>query len=104
MRNVISDLRYTVRILLKSPGFTITAVLILGFGIGTNTAIFSLIDTVLLNPLPYPQSDRLAYIYMPTQADRDGILDYPDYLDLCAAQHTFTCLALENWDSFDLRE
>jgi putative ABC transport system permease protein len=104
MRGLIQSLRYTLRVLLKSPGFTITAVLILGFGIGTNTAIFSLIDTVLLNPLPYPQSDRLAYIYMPTQADRDGILDYPDYLDLCAAQHTFTCLALENWDSFDLKE
>ncbi len=97
-------LRYTIRRLLKSPGFTITAVLILGLGIGANTAVFSLIDAVLLKPLPYPRPERLAWIYMPTQTVRDGALDYPDYLDLCAAQHTFSSLALESWDSFDLSE
>lgn len=47
-------MRQTIRTLLKSPGFTITAVLILGFGIGANTAVFSLIEAVILNAVPYP--------------------------------------------------
>jgi hypothetical protein len=55
----MSGLHQTLRLLLKSPGFTITAILILGFGIGANTAIFSLINSVLLKPLPYPEPDRL---------------------------------------------
>src|ERR1700736_5418632 len=101
---MLPDLRYTIRRLLKSPGFTITAVLVLGLGIGANTAVFSLIDTVLLKPLPYPEPERLAWISMPTQTVRDGALDYPDYLDLCAAHHTFSCLGLKSWDSFDLSE
>ncbi|HEX4200025.1 MAG TPA: hypothetical protein VHY59_00795 [Chthoniobacterales bacterium] len=49
-------LRQTIRILLKSPGFTIIAVLILGFGIGANTAVFSLIEAVILNVTPYPKT------------------------------------------------
>jgi putative ABC transport system permease protein len=59
MRGLFGSLKYTARLLIKSPGFTTTAVLILGFGIGLNTAIFSLINAVILKPLPYPNPDRL---------------------------------------------
>ena len=59
MRGLISHLRYSIRLLLKSPGFTITTVLILALGIGANTAILSLVNGVLLKPLPYPNRDRL---------------------------------------------
>jgi len=59
MPDLLASVRYSLRLLLKSPGFTVTAVLILGSGIGANTTIFSLIDTVLLRPLAYPETDRL---------------------------------------------
>jgi len=51
-------MRHTIRLLLKSPGFAMTAILVFGFGIGTNTAIFSLVQAVILKPLPYPDPDQ----------------------------------------------
>ena len=92
MHGLLASVRYTVRLLLKSPGFTVTAVLILGFGIGANTAIFSAIDTVILKPLPYPDPSSLVQIFL-TYQDKEDSIDYPDYLDICAAQHSFRSLA-----------
>ena len=86
-------LRYTFRLLRKSPGFTITAVLILSFGIGVNTAIFSLMDAAVLKPLPFPDPDRLVEVCTPYQKESFHWMDYPDYLDLAAAQHSFESLA-----------
>src|SRR5258707_1147755 len=88
MRSLISHLRLTIRLLLKSPGFTITAIVILGLGIGSNTAIFSLINGVLLKPLPYPEEDRLVRIYQPTQDVPRMNMAYSDYVDFKASQHT----------------
>jgi putative ABC transport system permease protein len=97
MRSLI----FHLRLLLKSPGFTITAVLILGFGIGANTAIFSLIDVVLLKPPPYPEPEKMANISMPSEGAPDGFFDYPDYLDYVASQHTFSAIGLSTWDWLD---
>ena len=86
-------MRHTLRLLLKSPGFTVTAVLILGFGIGANIAIFSLINSVLLKPLPYPRADRLVEIFQPLRTIQKFYVCYPDYLDFCATQRSFSDLA-----------
>ena len=72
MQNLFQDIRYTLRQLSRSPSFAIVAILTLGLAIGANTAIFSVIDSVLLQPLPYPQQDRLTDI----QAGTD-LFSYP---------------------------
>jgi putative ABC transport system permease protein len=105
MPRFLSHLRYSARLLLKSSAFTIIAVLILGFGIGANTATFSLIDTVLLRPLPnYVEPEKMMAIYMPSESAANEGFDYPDYLDYATVQHTFTALSSSAWDSFDLVE
>jgi putative ABC transport system permease protein len=92
----------TLRLLLKSPGFAITAVLILGFGIGANTAIFSVIDAVLLNPLQVSNADRLVEVFEPRVSnDTKTFLDYPDYLDISRTQHSFDELAVSDWTDVD---
>jgi putative ABC transport system permease protein len=100
---MLSHLRYSVRQLFKAPGFTITAIVILAFSIGLSTAIFSLIDTVILKPLPCPNSDRLVQVCEPYQHHPFSVFDYPDYVDMTAAQHTFDYLALSVHRTVDLR-
>jgi putative ABC transport system permease protein len=102
MRSLISHLRYTCRLLLKSPGFTITTVLIMGLAIGANTAIFSLVDAVLLESLPYPDPGRLVKIseYNPTYSMMP--VAYPDYLDWRSSQHSFEDIAVFRRDSLNL--
>ena len=74
---MIRQLRVTVRSLLRTPGYTAAFVLTLGLGIGLNTAIFSVINGVLLAPLPYPDADRIMYVQQPARAPgiRCGALD-----------------------------
>ncbi len=91
---MITDLRYALRQLLKSPGFTLVAILALALGIGANTAIFSVVNAVLLRPLPYPDPDRLVMVREKTNTFPNGSVSYPNYLDWRAGQRSFTDLAL----------
>ena len=98
-------LRHTLRILLKSPAFTITAIVILAFGIGANTAVFSLIDGVLLRPLPYPDPNRLVKVVLRAPNSGRTNFDYPDFIDLAADQRSFDTLCVsDGGDWLDWRE
>jgi putative ABC transport system permease protein len=98
----MNDLRFALRQLRKSPGFTLIAVLTLALGIGANTAIFSVIYAVLLRPLPYPEGDRLMII-TETDANQPQIsVSFPDYLDWRRDNTTFENIAVSRRESYNL--
>lgn len=94
MDSIIKDIRYGVRGLLKRPGFTAIALLALALGIGANTAIFSLVNAVVLRPLPYPEPDRLVWMWgnIRNGGSRASVSP-PDFLDYRNQNKTFEQLA-----------
>jgi predicted permease len=87
MRTLLQDLRYTLRVLRKSPGFTIAAVLTLALAIGANAVVFSVMNALILRPLNVPRADSLYAIWRP---DVNGATEsYPDYLDLRDRNRSF---------------
>ena len=102
MQTLLSDIRYAFRMMAKQPGFAALAILAFALGIGANTAIFSVVNAVLLRPLPYPHSERLINLRERTPTFPSGSVSYPNYLDWRASQHTFTDLALFRRESYNL--
>jgi predicted permease len=83
LEGIVQDIRYGLRMLAKSPGFTAVAILTLALGIGANTAIFTLIDSLLLESLPINEPDRLVAFSDPEQKDyRSNLYSYPEYVEL----------------------
>ncbi len=95
------DLRYGFRTLRKSPGFTAVAMLALALGIGANTAIFSVVNGVLLRPLAYPEPDRLVKIYETSAEFSQTSVAYPNYLDWRRDTRSFTDMGAWRNDDFN---
>ncbi|HEU5411429.1 MAG TPA: ABC transporter permease [Candidatus Acidoferrales bacterium] len=102
MNTFLQDLKYALRTLRKSPGFAAIAILTLALGIGANTALFSVVNGVLLSPLPYPQPDRIAALYSKTSQFEESSISYPNFLDWQRQNHSFTALAAWRSDSFNM--
>jgi predicted permease len=99
---MLQDLKLSLRILRKSPIFTIVVVVTLALGIGVNVAIFSVVNGVLLNPLPYPDPEQLVIISQSKQNFEMGAMPYPNFLDLQRENQTFTTMAISRRHTFGL--
>ncbi len=102
MSTLLQDLKYGLRMLAKNPGFTAVAIMTLALGIGANTAFFSVVNGVLLSPLPYWQPDRLVALYSRTPDSPWWSISYPNFLDWVRDNRSFSALAGYRTDSFNL--
>jgi putative ABC transport system permease protein len=106
MSTILYDLRYGVRMLMKNPGFTFAALITLALGIASSTAIFSVIDGVLLHPLPYPDSEKIA-VLQPTQrstGEAGGATAPANYIDWAAQSDVFTQMSASRGEQFSLSD
>ena len=103
MQTILQDLRYGLRLLARSPGFTALAILTVALGIGANTAMFSVVEAVLLAPLPYSQPDQLVIIWERNlHFSRDIWASYPNFRDWQRSARSFQQIAGMRWNQYDL--
>src|SRR5690349_18005843 len=102
MQTLLQDVRYGARMLLKKPGFTLIAIVTLALGIGANTAIFSVVNAVILRPLPYAEPERIVWMYGKFSQGNQAATSPPDFLDYRAQNHTFEAFAALMSRSFNL--
>jgi predicted permease len=102
VETTLQDLRFAVRLLIKQPTFTVVAVLTLALGIGANAALFSVVNGVLLNPLPYPQPEQLVALNQRSPNTGTGSISYPNFRDWQIENQTFAAMAVSRQSSFAL--
>jgi len=102
VRNFWQDIRYGLRVLSKSSGFAAIAILTLALGIGANTALFSVVNGVLLNPLPFPNPDQLLAVYAKTSSFGQSSISYPNFLDWHKDNTSFSSLGAFRSESYNL--
>src|SRR6195256_1403004 len=98
----MNDLKFAFRQLLKNPGFTAVAVLTLALGIGANTALFSVVNGVLLNPLPFPQPEQLVMLHQSKPNFDQGAIPYPNFRDLQKENTTFSAMTISRGFAYTL--
>jgi hypothetical protein len=101
-RKFFADLRYGVRMLLRNPAFGVTAILILAVGIGANAAVFSIVDSILLKPLPYPDQERLMMVRDVGDRDTRTPMSYPEFLGWKDQNQIFESVGAYSFGSVDL--
>ena len=99
---MFQDLRVGLRMLFKNPGFTAVVVATLALGIGANVALFSVVNSVLLNPLPFPQPDQLVTLAQSKPNFDMGAIPYPNFQDLQRENQTFSAMAISRGFGFSL--
>jgi predicted permease len=102
METLFQDIRYALRMLRKSRGFAVVAVLTLALGSGANTAVFSIVNGVLLNPLPFPQADELVALGENKPNFENGSISYPNFRDWQRENRSFSSLAVSRVYGFNL--
>ena len=102
MATLWQDVRYGVRMLLKTPGVSVIVIIALALGIGANTAIFSVVNTVLLRPLPYEESDRLVFLNEKSPVLDEMSISYPNFTDWRSNMQTFEKMGVYNRASYNL--
>jgi predicted permease len=102
MTTLTEDIRYGIRMLRQAPGFTLIVVLTLALGIGANTALFSVVNGVLLHPLPYPEPEQLVRLHESKPSFETGSISYPNFRDWQKENKTFSAMAISRGNSFAL--
>jgi hypothetical protein len=102
LERLLQDLRFGFRMMAKSPGFAVVAILTLALGIGANTALFSVVNGVLFNPLPYPEPEQLVTLHESKPNFEAGSISFPNFRDWRKENSTFSMMGVSRGYSFNL--